>query len=101
MIFRLFDWSTFSGENTLFPLSFSDGTVRMGNRRYFLPNVEIKDYKVIIDRQSFFDHSVKINMSTNDNIRKITTGQGDDYRTGCSLDYTHFKDYYHKIALDW
>ena len=40
-------------------------------------------------------------MSTNDNIRKITTGQEDDYRTGCSLDYTHFKDYYHKIAIDW
>ena len=25
------------------------------------------------------------------NIRKVATGQGDDYATGCLLDYTYFK----------
>ena len=28
---------------------------------------------------------------TYENIRKISTGQGDDYGTGCLLDYTYFK----------
>ena len=34
------------------------------------------------------------------NIRKISTGQGDDYTTGCLLDYTYFKKYYKMIAVD-
>ena len=34
------------------------------------------------------------------NIRKIATGQGDDYRTGCLLDYPYFKNHYKMIALD-
>ena len=37
---------------------------------------------------------------TYENIRKITTDQGDDYATGCLLDYTYFKKYYKMIAID-
>ena len=37
---------------------------------------------------------------TYDNIRKIATGQGDDYTTGCLLDYPYFKDTYKMIAVD-
>ena len=35
-----------------------------------------------------------------DNIRKIATGQGDDYTTGCLLYYPSFKDHYKMIAID-
>ena len=37
---------------------------------------------------------------TYENIRKIATGKGDDYTTGCLLDYPYFKDYYKMIAID-
>ena len=37
---------------------------------------------------------------TYENIRKIAAGQGDDYTTGCLLDYTYFKKYYKMIAID-
>ena len=37
---------------------------------------------------------------TYENIRKIATGQGDDYTTGCLLDYSYFKDHYKMIAID-
>ena len=33
-------------------------------------------------------------------LEKIATGQGDDYTTGCLLDYTYFKDSYKMIAVD-
>ena len=33
-------------------------------------------------------------------VRKIATGQGDDYTTGCLLDYTYFKNYYKMIVAD-
>ena len=39
-------------------------------------------------------------MRTYDNIQKIATGQGDDYTTGCLLDYHYFKDYSEMIAID-
>ena len=35
-----------------------------------------------------------------DNILKITIGQGDDYTTGCLLDYPCFKENYKLIAID-
>ena len=66
---------------------------------YFLPTVEIKDYSVTFDVRNFFDQSVKNNSGTFDNIRKIATGQGDDYTTGCLLGYSSFKKY-NMIAID-
>ena len=37
---------------------------------------------------------------TYENIRKIAIGQGDDYTTGCLLDYTYYKENYKMIAID-
>ena len=53
----------------------------------------------MIDGKSFFDQPVKNYKVTYENIRKITIGQGDDYTTGCLLDYTYFKKY-KMIAID-
>ena len=54
----------------------------------------------MIDGWNFFSHSVKNNLRTYDNIRKIETGQGDDYTTGYLLDYPCFKIYDKMIAID-
>ena len=54
----------------------------------------------MIDGQNFFDQPIRRNLITYDNIRKIATGQGDDYTTGCLLDYDYFKNYCRKIAID-
>ena len=67
---------------------------------YYLPKVEIKDYNVMIDGKNFFDQPINSMTKTYENIRKIATGQGDDYTTGCLLDYTYFKKYYKMIAVD-
>ena len=53
----------------------------------------------MIDGKNFFDQPVKNNKVTYENIRKIATGQGDDYTTGCLLDYIYFKNYYKMIAV--
>ena len=53
----------------------------------------------MIDGKNFFDQPVKNNKGTHENIRKIATGQGDDYTTGCLLDYIYFKNYYKMIAV--
>ena len=38
-------------------------------------------------------------MITSDNIREIATGQGDDYTTGCLLDYNYFTNYYKRSRI--
>ena len=60
---------------------------RTSNKRYYLPNVEIKYYDIMIDGEKLFWSTSKNNKVTYENIRKIATGQGDDYTTGCLLDY--------------
>ena len=52
----------------------------------------MEDYNVMIDRKNFFDQSIKYETETCDNIRRTTIGQGDDYKTGCLLDYNYFKE---------
>ena len=54
----------------------------------------------MIDGRNNFDQPVKNDLRTYDNIRKTAIGQGDDYSTGCLLDYTYFKKYYKLIAID-
>ena len=54
----------------------------------------------MINGENFFDQPIKNNKITYDNIRKIATGQGDDYTTGCLLDYPYFKKTYKMIAVD-
>ena len=54
----------------------------------------------MIDGKNFFDQPIKNNRVTYENIRKNATGQGDDYTTGCLLDYIYFKNYYKMIAAE-
>ena len=50
--------------------------------------------------KKFFDYPVKDDLITYENIRNIATGQGEDYTTGCVLDYYYFKNYYKMITTD-
>ena len=91
---------SFQGVNRLFVLAFENDDDRTSNDEYYLPTVEIKDYNIVINGENFFDQPIKNNKITYDNIRKIATGQGDDYTTGCLLDYPYFKDTYKMIPVD-
>ena len=54
----------------------------------------------MITERNFFNQPIKNDLKTYDSIRKIATGQGDDYTTGGLLDYPYFKKYYKLIAID-
>ena len=91
---------SFQGINKLFVLAFEDDDDRTAHNTYYLPTVEIKDYNIVINGENFSDQPIKNNKITYDNIRKIATGQGDDYTTGCLLDYPYFANTYKMIAID-
>ena len=54
----------------------------------------------MIDGKNFFDQPINSDLKTYENIRKIATGQGDDYTTGFLLDYSYFKENYKRVAID-
>ena len=54
----------------------------------------------MIEGKKFFDQPINSMTKTYENIRRIVIGQGDDYATGCLLDYTYFKENYKMIAID-
>ena len=91
---------SFQGINRFFVLAFENDVQRTSHSNYYLPNVEIKDYNIMINGENFFDQPIKNNKVTYENIRKIATGQRDDYTTGCLLDYPYFMDTYKMIAVD-
>ena len=70
-------------------LSFEGKDLTTNYKQYFFPTAEIKDYNVKIDGHNDFNQPVKSNLKIYDNIRKIATSQGDDYTTGCLLDYSY------------
>ena len=59
---------------------------RISKKRYYISNVEIKDYNVMIAGKNVFDLPINSMIKTYEN----TIGQGDNYTTGCLLDYTFF-----------
>ena len=62
--------------------------------KYFIPRVNITTYNVLIVERIFYDQSINDSIKQYDEIRKTATGQGEDYTTGCLLDYQYFKDHY-------
>ena len=43
-------------------------------------------FQNVSDGRNFFDQPINSMSKTYENIRKIATGKGDDYTTGCLLD---------------
>ena len=91
---------SFQVVNRLFVVAFENDTQRTSNTGPELPNVEIKDYNVMINRENFFDQPIKNYKVTYENVRKTCTGSGDDFTTGSLLNYLYFTNSYKMIAVD-
>ena len=85
--------ASFQGVNRLLVLAFDntekddDKVEKYSHRKYFLPRVDITNYTVLIDGRNFYDHPISDQIKKYDEIRNIATGKGDDYTTGCLIDY--------------
>ena len=65
---------------------------------YYVPNVEIENFNVLIDGKSFFDLPVKNEEEIYEKITEMS--RNNDYTTGNLLDYAYFKENYKLIAID-
>ena len=69
-------------------------------KKNFLPRVKIENYNIEIDGRNFYDQLINDSIKQYDKVRKVSTGQGDDYTTGCLLDYKCFKKNHRLITAD-
>ena len=90
---------TLSNVNRLFVLSFETEDGRTSYYKYYMPNVEIKDYNVLIDGNVFFELPIKNIEETYEKIIQITDHSRYNTR-GNLLDYEYFKEPYKLIAID-
>ena len=89
---------TFTKVNRLFVLSFENEDDRRSFSKYYVPNVQIKDFNVLIDGKSFFDMPIKNGEETYEQI--IVMGRNNGYATGNLLDCKYFSKHYKLIAID-
>ena len=73
---------------------------RFKGKRYYLPKGVIKNYNVIINWKNFHDQAIDSDIKRHEEIRKLTTGQGEDYTNWCLLDYEYIKNHY-RINSCW
>ena len=66
----------------------------------FSSNPRNKILQYYDEQNKLFDQPVKNDKITYENIREISTGQGDDCTIGCLLDYTYFRKYCKMIEVD-
>ena len=69
-------------------------------KKYYLPKGIIKNYNVIINGKNFYVQPIDSDIKRYEEIRKLITGQGEDYTTECLLDYQYIKNHYRLIAVD-
>ena len=89
---------TFTNVNRLFVLAYQNADDRQSFSQFYLPNVMVKDYNVIIDKLAFFDLPIKTEEEAYEKIVNIS--RNNEYTTGNLLDYDYFKKHYKLIAID-
>ena len=89
---------TFTKVNRLFVLLFENENDRRPFSRYYVPNVQIKGFNVLIDVKRFFEMPIKNGEETYKQI--IEMGTTNDYTTDNLLDYEYFSKHYKLFAID-
>ena len=94
---------SFQGVNRLFVMAYSradDPPTRNGRKKYYLPRIGLNKYNVIIDGRNFYDNPIESDIEKYRELKKLMIGKGEDYTTGCLLDYNYFKEHYKLVAVD-
>ena len=94
---------SFQGVNRLFVIAYNrvnGQPTKNGQRKYYLPRIDVNKYNVIIDGRNFYDNPIENNIEKYRQLKKVMTGKGEDYTTGSLLDFNYFDKHYKFVAVD-
>ena len=95
-------FASFQGVNRLFLMAYNRAAgqaTRNGQRKYYLPRIDLKKYNVIIDGRNFYDNPIESDIEKYRELKKVMIGKGEDNTTGSLLDYDYCKNY-KLVAVD-
>ena len=94
---------SFQGVNRLFVMAYNRANgqpTRNGQRKYYLPRIDLEKYNVIIDGRNFYDNPIESDIEKYTELKKVKTGKGEDYTTGSFFDFNYFDKHYKSVAVD-
>ena len=94
---------SFQGVNRLFVIAYNranDQPTRNGQRKYYLPRIDLNKYNVVIDGRNFYDNPIESDIEKYRELKKVMIGKGEDYTTGSLLDFNYFDKHYKLVAVD-
>ena len=94
---------SFQGVNRFFVMAYNRANgqpTRNGQRKYYLPRIDLEKYNVIIDGRNFYDNPIESDIEKYRELKKVMIGKGEDYTTGSLLDYNYFDKHYNLVAMD-
>ena len=101
--YRHFIKSNFVRVNRLFALIYlnsKNDVKRCNTQKYYLLKGIIDNYNAIMNGKRFHSQVFDSDIKQYEEIRKLTAGQGEDYTSGCLLDYDYIKNHYRLITVD-
>ena len=103
-VFKYIDLDpSFQGVNRLFVMAYNRENgqpTRNGQRKYYLPRIDLEKYNVIIDGKIFYDNPIESDIEKYRELKKVMIGKGEDYTTGYLLDFNYFDKHYKLVAVD-
>ena len=95
---------SFQGVNNLFVMAYNRANgqpTRNGQRKYYLPRIDLDKYNVIIDGRNFYDNPIQSDIEKYRELKKVMIGKGEDYTTGSLLDFNSFDKHYKLVAVNY
>ena len=94
---------SFQGVNRLFVMAYNRANgqpTRNGQRKYYLPRIDLQKYNVIIDGRNFYDNPIESNIEKYRELTKVMIGKGEDNTIGSLIDFNYFNKHYKLVAVD-
>ena len=94
---------SFQGVNRLFVMAYNRANgqpTRNGQRKYYLPRIDLEKYNVIIDGRNFYDNPIESDIEKYRELKKVMIGKGEGYTAGSLLDFNYFDKHYKLAAVD-
>ena len=93
---------SFQGVNRLFVMAYNRANgqpTRNGQRKYYLPRIDLEKYNVIIDGRNFYDNPTESDIKKYRELKKVMIGKGEDFTTGSLFDFNYFDKHYKLVAV--
>ena len=103
-VFKYIDLDlSFHGVNRLFAMAYNRANgqpTRNGQRKYYLPKIDLEKYNVIIDGRNFYDNPIESDIEKYRELKTVMIGKGEDYTTGSLFDFNYFDKQYKLVEVD-